>query len=141
MRRTLQIGGALFTLILVFVFQRFNYATAVSSLLPVDFRVTEPDTIFIVNKSFRLIINDVCCMALIDAWFRDRKYLTISFYLFLIEAFFLLPVYFVVKLTFEGDTEISSPLLSQVHRLIVNPLLMFLLMVGFVYQRIRTKNV
>jgi hypothetical protein len=57
-----------------------------------------------------------------------------------VEVFLLLPAYFIVKLTLEGDSEISSPLLSQIHRLIVNPLLMFLLMVGFVYQRVRTKN-
>jgi exosortase F-associated protein len=77
---------------------------------------------------------------LIYAWFKERKYLTLSFYLFLVEVGLLLPIYFIVKLSLEGDSEISSPLLSQIHRLIVNPLLMFLLMVGFIYQRVRIKN-
>lgn len=140
MRHTLQTGVALLALVLVFVFQRFNYALTLSSLLPSGLEVTEPNTIFIINKSVRLIINDICCILLIDAWFKERKYLTISFYLFLVEICVLLPLYFMAKLTLEGDSEISSPLLSQIHRLIVNPLLMFLLMVGFVYQRIRTKN-
>lgn len=140
MKRSILIGGALLVLVLVFVFQRFNYAAALTSFLPESFRVSHPNTVFIVNKTIRLVLNDVACMVLIYAWFKERKYLTLSFYLFLVEVFLLLPIYFLVKLSLEGDSEISSPLLSQIHRLIVNPLLMFLLMVGFVYQRVRTKN-
>lgn len=140
MKYSILIGGALLVLILVFVFQRFNYAVALTSFLPEGFRASQPHTVFIVNKTIRLVLNDVACMVLIYAWFKERKYLIISFYLFLAEVFLLLPIYFFVKLTLEGDSEISSPLLSQIHRLIVNPLLMFLLMVGFIYQRVRTKN-
>lgn len=140
MRRNLLISVAILVLILVFVFQRFNYALAITSWLPSGLEITAPNSIFIINKSVRLILNDICCMVLINVWFGDRKYLTISFYLFLVEVCLLLPLYFIIKLTLEGDSEISSPLLSQIHRLIVNPLLMFLLMAGFVYQRIQAKK-
>lgn len=140
MRRSILIGGALLVLVLVFVFQRFNYAVALTSFLTEGLQITQPNTIFIINKTIRLVLNDMACMVLIYAWFKERKYLTVSFYLFLVEVFLLLPIYFIVKLSLEGDSEISSPLLSQIHRLIVNPLLMFLLMVGFVYQRARMKN-
>ena len=140
MKRSVWIGGALLVLVLVFVFQRFNYAVALTSFLPEGLQITQPNTIFIINKTTRLVLNDVACMVLIYAWFKERKYLTLSFYLFLVEVFLLLPIYFIVKLSLEGDSEISSPLLSQIHRLIVNPLLMFLLMVGFIYQRVRIKN-
>lgn len=140
MKRSVWIGGALLVLVLVFVFQRFNYAVALTSFLPEGLQITRPNTIFMVNKTIRLVLNDVACMVLIYTWFKERKYLTLSFYLFLVEVFLLLPIYFIVKLSLEGDSEISSPLLSQIHRLIVNPLLMFLLMVGFIYQRVRIKN-
>ncbi len=140
MKRSVWIGGALLVLVLVFVFQRFNYAIALTSFLPEGLQITQPNTIFIINKTIRLVLNDVACMVLIYAWFKERKYLTLSFYLFLVEVFLLLPIYFIVKLSLEGDSEISSPLLSQIHRLIVNPLLMFLLMAGFIYQRVRMKN-
>jgi len=50
------------------------------------------------------------------------------------EFFILLPIYFIMKLSLEGDSEISSPLLSQLHRMIVNPLLMIILILGLVYQ-------
>lgn len=140
MKRSVWIGGALLVLVLVFVFQRFNYAIALTSFLPEGLQITQPNTIFIINKTIRLVLNDVACMVLIYAWFKERKYLTLSFYLFLVEVCLLLPIYFIVKLSLEGDSEISSPLLSQIHRLIVNPLLMFLLMAGFIYQRVRMKN-
>jgi exosortase F-associated protein len=140
MKRSGWIGGALLVLVLVFVFQRFNYAVVLTSFLPEGLQITQPNTIFMVNKTIRLVLNDVACMVLIYAWFKERKYLTLSFYLFLVEVGLLLPIYFIVKLSLEGDSEISSPLLSQIHRLIVNPLLMFLLMVGFIYQRVRIKN-
>lgn len=140
MKPYILIGSALLVLVLVFVFQRFNYAVALTSFFPEGLQITQPNTIFMVNKTIRLVLNDVACMVLIYAWFKERKYLTLSFYLFLVEVFLLLPIYFIVKLSLEGDSEISSPLLSQIHRLIVNPLLMFLLMVGFIYQRVRIKN-
>ncbi|MBX2963375.1 MAG: exosortase F system-associated protein [Cyclobacteriaceae bacterium] len=136
MKRFLLIGVALLVLVLVFVFQRFSYAEFLNSMLPSNFQLLDSNTKFIINKTVRLVINDSACMVLIFAWFKERKYLTISFYLFMVELFILLPVYFFIKISLEGDSEISSPLLSQVHRLIVNPLLMFILIIAFFYQKV-----
>jgi len=140
MRNIILISIAVLVFVLVFVFQRFNYAVALTSVLPTTFHVQNPNTIFVINKTIRLVLNDTACMVLIFVWFKQRKYLTLAFYLFLLELFILLPGYFIIKLSLEGDSELSSPLLSQIHRLIVNPLLMFLLMAGFVYQHMRSKN-
>lgn len=120
--------------------QRFSYAHALNSLLPDSLQIINPNTIFIVNKTIRLILNDAACVCLIYALFPGRNYLRIAFYVFLVELFIILPIYFIFKLTLEGDSELSSPLLSQIHRLIVNPLLMFLLMAGFLYQRLTRQN-
>lgn len=100
-----------------------------------------PNAIFIMNKTARLLINDFACLLIIWAVFAEKKYLAIGWYLFVIELVVILPIYFLFKLTLEGDSEISSPLLSQIHRLVVNPVLMFLLIVGFVYQRMRSRTV
>ena len=94
-----------------------------------------PNVVFIINKTVRLVVNDLACMLLIFAVFQRKSYLLVAFYVFIFELLILLPVYFAVKLSLEGDSEISSPLLSFVHRLIVNPMLMFVLIAGFVYQR------
>lgn len=122
-------GASLIGLILVYVFQRFNYF---------QFFFTSPgspNAIFIFNKTFRLLINDLLCVILIFALFEKRKFVQMAFLILMIELFLILPIYFLVKLKMEGDSEISSPLLSQIHRLIVNPMLMFILIAGFYYQK------
>lgn len=122
-------AAGVFILAAVYLFQRFDYSSLVAG------GSWHPNAVFIFNRTVRLILNDVACMLLIFAIFQRRQYLVVAFYVFLFELFILLPGYFAVKLSLEGDSEISSPLLSFVHRLIVNPMLMVVLMGGFFYQR------
>lgn len=136
MKKRLLIAGALIILAAVYLQQRFNYADVINYLLPQAREVNHANTVFVVNKTIRLLLNDLACLMLITALFPGKIYLKAALYLFLIELFVLLPVYFIIKLNLEGPSEISSPLLSHIHRLIVNPLLMFLLMIGFLYQRL-----
>lgn len=140
MKNRFFIGLSILILVTVYLLQRFSYAEVLNAILPDTLDIRQANTIFVVNKTIRLVLNDLACMLLIYALF-EKKHLTIAFYLFLIELFVILPVYFIIKLSVEGDSEISSPLLSQVHRLIVNPLLMFLLMMGFVIQRLKQRKV
>lgn len=114
-------------LVAVYTFQRINAAGVLGQL--------HPNVVFVINRTTRLILNDLACFLIILALFRGGKYLKIAFWLFLVELFVILPFYFLVKLSMEGDSEISSPLLSHVHRLIVNPMLMILLIGGFLYQQ------
>ena len=123
-------------LALVYVFQQFSYAKWLNTFTPPFLQVVHPYAVFAVDKTVRLVLNDVACMAVIYAVFRENKYLQVAFGLFVVEVLLILPLYLLAKLGLEGASEISSPWLSQVHRLIVNPLLMFLLMVGFVIQRV-----
>lgn len=110
------------------MFQQFSYAHFLNN------EITNSHLIFIVNKSTRLVLNDTLCLGLIYAIYYDIRFVKFGSLIQLGEMFILLPLYFYSKLTLEGDSEISSPLLSQAHRLIVNPMLMILLMVGFYYQ-------
>ena len=125
--RTALILTGIVILGLVYIFQRINLAGAAGDL--------SPNVIFIINRTIRLILNDLACFLIIFAIFKERKYLKIAFWVFLLELLIILPAYLIIKLTIEGDSEISSPLLSQVHRLIVNPMLMILLIAGFFYQQ------
>ncbi len=116
-------------LALVYVFQQSNY-----------FHFFFPEgaggnSVFIFNKTLRLLVNDLLCVILIFALFENRKYVQMAFLILLIELLVILPLYFLIKLSMEGATEISSPLLSQIHRLIVNPMLMLILIAGFYYQK------
>jgi exosortase F-associated protein len=95
-----------------------------------------PFTHFAVRKFVRVLLNDMFMLLLIHAWFYDKDVTRLAFYVQLIDTFLLLPVYLLIKLSVEGDSEISSPLLSQFHRLIVNPTLMLLIIPAVYYQRL-----
>ena len=126
---------ALGSMILVYVFQRrwfwFQDIHAINQFqyLP-----------FVLNRLIRLTLNDSLCLIVFMAIFNSKKEVKLASLIFAIELFVMLPFYFLLKLSLEGDSEISSPLLSFIHRLIVNPLLMMILLMGLLYQRYRTKN-
>lgn len=132
--RITMISAALLLLTVVYVFQHFNYFYWINTIVG-DALSGSENQVFIVNRITRLIINDLLCMGLIYGIFANGSYLRLAFYLFLVELLLVLPVYLVLKLTWEGTSEISSPLLSPIHRMIVNPLLMLLLIVALFYQQ------
>lgn len=131
---------ALLMLISVYTFQRVSVSRYLIGLIGIEVTNVHPYIIFILNKTIRLVLNDLACVMLIVALFREKKYLWMGFYVFLFEILVLLPLYFALKLSTEGDSEISSPLLSQIHRMIVNPTLMILLIASFFYQRFQRKD-
>lgn len=131
---------SLIVLAIAYIFQRFDYFHFITVQLPLDSSQWHAYYAFAVNKTVRLIMNDIACCGLIFAIFGERKYLRVAFAMFIFELLILLPLYLTIKLTLEGDSEISSPLLSQFHRLIINPMLMILLIFGLFYQRYFTKR-
>jgi exosortase F-associated protein len=72
--------------------------------------------------------------------FQKRSYLKLSGIIFGFEVLVLLPLYLWAKLSIEGPSEISSPLLSPIHRMIVNPLLMIVLIAALYYQQYMTSK-
>ena len=99
-----------------------------------------PNVHFVINRGVRLLLNDIFMLLFIAAWFQDRSISKLALTIQLIDFFLLLPVYLIVKLSWEGDSEISSPLLSQFHRLIVNPTMMILLVPAVYFQRLMKKH-
>jgi exosortase F-associated protein len=118
------IGGLVF----VYLNQQFNY----SGLIGEGF---SEETKFVVNKTVRYLLNDNFCLLAIYALFMKRSYVIAGVYIEVAGLFILLPLYFALKLYFEGTTELSSPLLSFYHRLIINPTLMIILILGMIYQQ------
>ena len=128
------IAISLLTLAIVYVFQQWDYLNSFAHLFGSK-TTFGPTASFVFNKAVRLILNDALCLLLIYSLFREKKYLRIAFLVLCFEFLVMLPLYLIVKLNLEGPSEISSPLLSQIHRLIVNPMLMLILIVGFYYQK------
>lgn len=140
MKKYVLVVSALIILLLVYVFQKISYAGVINNFLPAGFKINHPNAVFVVNRVFRLIINDGACMVLIWGLFKETKYLKAAFLIFSIELLIILPIYFLIKLNLEGPSELSSPLLSQIHRIIVNPLLMVILIIAFYYQKVTARE-
>jgi len=112
-------------LIAVFLFQRIDIAAALGVG---GSRLSH----FLINRTVRFFLNDALAIALIYALFEERKYVVFSVYVQLAGlVIFLLP-YFVLKVYFPAY---NGPLISFLHRLILNPTLLLLLIPAFYYQK------
>jgi exosortase F-associated protein len=94
---------------------------------------------FITRKVLRVFCNDLFMLIFIAAWFKDRRVTRLAIAIQVIDGLILLPIYLTIKLSMEGTSEISAPLLSQFHRIIINPTLMILLIPAVYFQRISSK--
>jgi exosortase F-associated protein len=109
----------------VYLFQR----TDVAGIFGAD-----PSNIsrFIINRTVRFLLNDLFAIGVIYALFVERKYLVFSLWVQLAGVVLFLLPYFILKLNFPSY---NGPLINYLHRLILNPTLLLLLIPAFYYQR------
>ena len=101
----------------------FQDAGLGESLLPSD-----PDRQFIVVKTFRFLVNDLLAIGLIWSLFPTRGHLLAALVVQVFGLVFILIPYLYLKLGLGlGD----GPLVSFLHRLVLNPTLLLLLIPGF----------
>jgi exosortase F-associated protein len=127
-------GLAILGLTLVFIFQHADplYILSESSF--------KPELRFIVNRTARIFLNDTFMLLLLYTLFLDKNIIKLALIIQGIDLLILFPLYLIFKLPAEGASEISSPLLAQFHRLIVNPTLMILLIPAIYYQKFVKRN-
>ena len=107
-------------LILFFLFQQFNFA----NLLEIQNTTAQ----FVFNKSFRFLLNDVLMIGLIFALFNNKQFVWFAFFVQVFGLVFILTPYLILKLYYHTG---NGPLVSFLHRLILNPTLMVLLIPAF----------
>jgi hypothetical protein len=113
----------------VFLFQRVDIAAYLG--------IGGPVGKFIFNRTIRFLLNDFFAIGLIFALFRERKYVVFALWVQLAGTIcFLLP-YFVLKFWF---ISYNGPMISYLHRLVLNPILILLLIPAFYYQRSFSKT-
>jgi exosortase F-associated protein len=94
---------------------------------------TDVETVpFVVNKVGRYLLNDLFTIAIVYGLFYEGKYLRFAFAVLLFGLVFLLPTYLILYLSKPAG---FSSLLSHLHRIVLNPVLMMLLIPSFFYQR------
>lgn len=121
--------GAVLGLIAVFIFQGYDLA----SLLGVSGNTPR----FITNRSIRFLVNDALAILLIYSIFKERKYLIFSLVVQVAGMIFILIPYFIIKVYYPVY---NGPLISFLHRLVLNPTLLLVLIPAFYYQRLRAHD-
>lgn len=87
---------------------------------------------FSVNKVFRYLVNDLFAMAIIAALFPEQRYIRFAVVVLLFGLLILSPSYIALYLWQPAG---FSSLIGHLHRLVMNPLLMMLLIPAFYYQK------
>lgn len=113
-------------LILVYLFQK---QLELTHLLNLSLDHTQA---FVVNRTFRFLVNDLLALWLIFSIFGERKYLMVAVAVQIAGVVFLLIPYFIIRIYFQPS---SASLISFLHRLVVNPTLLLLLIPAFYYQQ------
>src|SRR5688572_24045726 len=111
-------------LVFVFLFQRIDIAGY--------FGIESITQKFLINRSIRFIVNDGLAIGLIYALFQERKYVMFAIYVQLAGMVVFLFPYFILKIYFPSY---NGPLISFLHRLVLNPTLLMLLIPAFYYQK------
>ncbi|WKK74017.2 exosortase F system-associated protein [Marivirga salinae] len=111
---------------IIFIGQRFDYSLLFSDNL-------NPQNQFIINRSIRFLLNDNLVLLLIYGLFYDKKYVKFGLAVEAFGFFFLLIPYFILRYY----TSIDHMYISFIHRLIINPTLMGLLIPAIYIQKIK----
>jgi len=87
---------------------------------------------YIMSKLFRFVLNDGFAIAIIYGVFGPGKYVKFAAVIFLVGLVILLPIYLILVLNFFHET---YSYLNHLHRLVLNPVLMMLLIPAFYAQK------
>lgn len=108
----------------IYLFQQLD----VANMLGIELQTIR----FAMNKTARFLANDFLMIGLLYALFYERKYVVFALWVQLAGFVFLLLPYFALKLIFHTG---NGPLVSFLHRLVLNPTLLILLIPAFYYQK------
>jgi exosortase F-associated protein len=118
-------------LLLIFLFQRFDWTRVIG--------LTDLTNIerFVANRSIRFVINDVLGVLLVLSLFGKKNLAIIAVYIQILGFVFVMIPYIILKLNYPSY---NGPMINFLHRLILNPLLIYLLVFFFWNQKINKQN-
>jgi exosortase F-associated protein len=140
MYNRLAVFGGIVGLILVYVFQLQLFYDPFQVIIPnnvADLNLEINTSAYILSKVLRYILNDGFALLLIWGLFGNKRYMRFAMLVFLFGLVVLLPLYLVLTLHYYAS---AYAFLNHLHRLVLNPVLMMLLIPAFYYQRRSTNN-
>lgn len=136
-KRWFYIGTGALGLALVYLFHPYLNLYALCSSEPftllnytADYHGVDP-LAFTVNKAFRYLLNDLFALMLVYGLFYEKRFLRFSFYVLLFGLVVLMPTYLLLYLS---QPEGFTSMISHLHRVVFNPVLMMLLIPAFFFQ-------
>lgn len=124
---------ALLGLLAVYLFQRSNFY----QLLSLDFLQWSKQGIWMFNRSVRFVLNDIFAILLVYTIFGKKQYVWFAFAVQVFGILFILSPYLIIKWHFP---HYNGPLINFLHRLILNPFLVIILIPAF-YLKEKGENV
>src|SRR5690349_16564063 len=112
-------------LLLIFLFQRFDWTRLVGLN---DLANIER---FVVNRSIRFVLNDILGVLLVLSLFGKKSLAIIAVYVQILGFVLVMLPYMILKLNYP---DYNGPMINFLHRLILNPLLIYLLIFFFWFQ-------
>lgn len=117
--------SCLFGLVVIFLSQHIDWAAHVFYFAEISHR-------FLWNRTMRFLLNDLLAIGLLYALFPEKKYVLFAFWVQAFGFVFLLVPYFILKVQFP---RYNGPLLNFLHRIVLNPTLLLLLIPAFYWQK------
>lgn len=131
--RYLLIAFCVVALLIIFIFQKFNYSQFFSIL---SGKSLESNVEFAINRVSRFLLNDTLMVILIYALFNSRRYAKFAFMVEIAGLFLILIPYLFLRL----ELGVQGYIISFMHRLVINPTLLILLIPYFYYQRYQERR-
>jgi exosortase F-associated protein len=113
---------ALAGMLLVYLFQNINISAYIG--------INEWPNYFLVNRIVRFILNDFFAILLLWGIFQKREYVILGLWVQLFGVVFVLIPYLILKVAYPGYWGV---LISFLHRLVINPLLILILIPALWY--------
>lgn len=92
---------------------------------------------FLLNRFVRFLLNDFLMLTIIFQLFLSRRYLLFAIYVQVVGFLFLLLPYFLLKLYYPGY---NGAMINYLHRIIINPTLLIMLIPALFYQQFLKNN-
>ncbi len=132
-KRLLLVVSGVVALVVIFVFQQFNYSELLFGLIGVDLNNRWS---FVLNKIIRFLLNDLAVISVIFGIFYQKKYVDLALWVMGFGFLFILLPYLWLAINYP---EYNGAMYSHLHRLVMNPVLLILLIPFLLYQKLYQK--
>lgn len=122
-------------LVLVYVFQNQIFYDPFINYLVNPQNPVIPNYVgwkYVASKALRFLLNDGFALMVIWGLFKKESYIRFAVIVFFIGFLILLPIYLFLAINYYIETQ---SFLNHLHRLVLNPVLMMLLIPAFYYQQ------